>query len=60
MNNFLVTIVHRPEMVPEYIQKEVEQGRTDALTRRLVLQESLDIFRTQQQIAHANGLRTTI
>lgn len=60
MAKFYVNIVHRPEMVPEYIQKEAEQGRVEDLTRASVLQESLDIFRTQQQIAHDNGLRTTI
>ncbi len=60
MADFYVTIIHRPEMVPEYIQKEAEQGKVEDLTRNAVLQESLDIFRTQQQIAHENGLRTTI
>ncbi len=60
MSNFYVNIVHRPEMVPEYIQKEAESGKVEDLTRSGVLQESLDIFRTQQQIAHDNGLRTTI
>lgn len=60
MGNFYVTIIHRPEMVPEYIQKEAEQGRSEDLTRSAVLEESLNIFRTQQQIAHENGLRTTI
>jgi hypothetical protein len=60
MNEFYVTIIHRPEMVPEYIQKEAEQGKKEDLTRSRVLQESLDIFRMQQQIAHINGLRTTI
>ncbi len=60
MSNFYLTIIHRPEMVPEYIQKEAEQGKKEDLTRNAVLQESLDIFRTQQRIAHENGLRTTI
>ncbi len=60
MNQFYVTIIHRPEMVPEYIQKEAEQGKKEDLGRNSVLQESLDIFRTQQQIAHDHGLRTTI
>ena len=60
MNNFYVNIIHRPEMVPEYIQKEAEQGKVEDITRSSVVQESLDIFRTQQQIAHDNGLRTTI
>src|SRR5512137_2752278 len=60
MDDFYVTIIHRPEMVPEYIQKEAEQGKKEDLARSRVLEESLDIFRTQQQIAHDNGLRTTI
>jgi hypothetical protein len=60
MNQFYVTILHRPEMIPEYIQREVEQGKKEDLTRNGVRQESLDIFRTQQQIAHDCGLRTTI
>jgi hypothetical protein len=60
MSHFYVNIVHRPEMVPEYIQKEAQQGKKEDLTRGRVVQESLDIFRTQQQIAHENGLRTTI
>jgi len=47
-------------MVPEYIQKEAEQGKKEDLNRSRVLQESLDIFRTQQQVAHENELRTTI
>jgi len=60
MSEFYVTIIHRPEMVPEYLQKEAEQGKKEDLTRGAVIQESLDIFRTQQQVAHDNGLRTTI
>ena len=60
MSEFFVTIVHRPEMVPEYIQKEQGHGKSEDISRKSVLQESLDIFRTQQQIAHDNGLRTTI
>ncbi len=60
MSHFYVNIVHRPEMVPEYIQKEAERGKKEDLTRDRVVQESLDIFRTQQHIAHENGLRTTI
>jgi hypothetical protein len=60
MDKFYVTIVHRPEMVPEYIQRGAEAGKQQDLSRSDVIQESLDIFRTQQQIAHDNGLRTTI
>ena len=60
MGKFYLNIVHRPEMVPEYLQKEAEQGKKEDLSRSGVLQESLDIFRTQQKIAHDNGLKTTI
>lgn len=60
MSEFYLTIVHRPEMVPEYIQKDAEHGKKEDLVRSTVLQESLDIFQTQQRIAHDNGLRTTI
>ena len=60
MSEFYVTIIHRPEMVPEYLQKEAEEGMKEDLTRSAVIQESLDIFRTQQRVAHNNGLRTTI
>jgi hypothetical protein len=60
MSEFYVTIIHRPEMVPEYIQKGAEEGKQEDLARSTVIQESLDIFRTQQQVAHENGLRTTV
>ncbi|MBA7647273.1 hypothetical protein ES703_55045 [subsurface metagenome] len=60
MSEFYVTIIHRPEMVPEYLQKGAEEGKQEDLTRSVVVQESLDIFRAQQQVAHENGLRTTI
>ena len=60
MSEFYVTIIHRPEMVPEYLQKEAEEGMKEDLTRSAVIQESIDIFRTQQGVAHDNGLRTTI
>ncbi len=60
MNDFYVTIIHRPEMVPEYLQKEAEEGKEENLVRSEVIQESLDIFRTQQKVAHDNGLKTTI
>ncbi len=60
MSAFYVTIIHRPEMVPEYLQKGAEEGKQEDLTRSEVIRESLDIFRTQQQVAHDNGLRTTI
>src|SRR5208282_3956631 len=53
-------IVHRPEMVPEYAEKVTGQGKKQDLSRKSLLTESLDIFKLQQQIAHENGLKTTI
>ena len=26
MSSFYLTVIHRPEMVPEYLQKEAEEG----------------------------------
>ena len=52
-NKFIVNIIHRPELSPEYAEK--------ALGGALgVRDESLDIFRFQQDTAHKYGLKTTI
>ncbi len=60
MDKFLVNIIHRPEMVPEYAEKITGQGKGEDIGRKELLTESLDIFKTQQEIAHKNGLKTTI
>lgn len=60
MKTFLLNIIHRPEMVPEYAEKITGHGREEDIGRKSLLTESLDIFRTQQEIAHKNGFRTTI
>ncbi len=60
MGTFYLTVIHRPEMVPEYLQKEAEEGKAEDIGRTEVISESLDIFRTQQRVAHENGIRTTI
>lgn len=57
---FVVNIIHRPEMVPEYAEKVTGQGKTEDIGRKALLTESLDIFKIQQQCAHENGLKTTI
>jgi len=57
---FVVNIIHRPEMVPEYAEKVTGQGAKEDISRKSLLTESLDIFKTQQEIAHKNGLKTTI
>lgn len=59
-DTFVVNIIHRPEMVPEYAEKVTGQGKAEDISRKSLLTESLDIFRFQQDTAHKNGLKTTI
>ena len=59
-NQFIVNIIHRPEMVPEYAEKVTGHGKEEDLSRKALLTESLDIFKTQQALAHKYGLKTTI
>ncbi|MDF2512837.1 MAG: hypothetical protein K0S04_2703 [Herbinix sp.] len=60
MDKFALNIIHRPEMVPEYAEKVTGHGKEEDISRVALLTESLDIFKTQQSIAHKNGLKTTI
>ncbi len=60
MEQFVVNIIHRPEMVPEYAEKVTGHGQTEDIGRKALLTESLDIFKTQQECAHKNNLKTTI
>jgi len=60
MGKFILNIIHRPEMVPEYAEKVTGQGKKEDISRKSLLTESLDIFKLQQQIAHDNGFKTTI
>lgn len=60
MNQFVLNIVHRPEMVPEYAEKVTGHGQAEDIGRKALLTESLDIFKFQQDCAHRNGLKTTI
>ena len=52
-NKFVVNIIHRPELSPEYAEKALGGAKG-------VRDESLDIFRFQQDTAHKYGLKTTI
>ena len=60
MDKFVVNIIHRPEMVPEYAEKVTGHGKEEDIGRKSLLTESLDIFKFQQETAHKNGLKTTI
>lgn len=60
MDKFILNVIHRPELVPEYIDTSAQEGQTEEVSKRDVVNESLDIFKLQQQIAHQNNLRTTI
>ena len=50
---FILNLLHRPELNPEYAEKTAGGGEK-------LKDESLEIFKLQQQIAHKHGLRTTI
>jgi hypothetical protein len=41
MTSFYLTVIHRPEMVPEYLQKEAEEGKPVDLT----MSEFADVYR---------------
>ena len=60
MDQFIVNIIHRLEMVPEYAEKIAGHGKKEDIGRKDIFTESLDIFKIQQAIAHKNGLKTTI
>ena len=47
MDKFVVNIIHRPEMVPEYAEKVTGHGKEENIGRKALLTESLDIFRFQ-------------
>lgn len=60
MDKLILNLIHRPEMVPEYAEKVTGHGKSGDIGRKALLTESLDIFKIQQEIAHKNGLKTTI
>jgi len=60
VDTFILNIIHRPELVPEYIDTSVQEGRTQEVSKQEVVSESINIFRLQQEIAHRNHLKTTI
>ena len=60
MDKFIVNIIHRPEMVPEYSATVTGHGKEENIGDKKLLTESLDIFKTQQMLAHKYGLKTTI
>ncbi len=59
-NTFILNLVHRPELAPEYAEKITGQGQHENIAKKELRDESLEIFKLQQSIAHKNGLKTTI
>jgi hypothetical protein len=59
-NTFILNLIDRPEMAPEYAQKTTQSGKEDNVAASALNDESLQIFVFQQQTAHERGLRTTI
>ncbi len=57
---FIVNIIHRPELSPEYAEKVNGRGKKEHVGADELHDESLDIFFLQQKLAHDNGLKTTI
>ncbi|MCD8018316.1 MAG: hypothetical protein LUF92_01645 [Clostridiales bacterium] len=60
MGEFILNVIHRPEMVPEYSATVTGHGKEEDIADKKLLTESLDIFKTQQRLAHENGLKVTI
>ncbi len=60
MDKFILNLVHRPELVPEYIDTDAQEGQSEEVSKIEVVKESIDIFKLQQEIAHKNNLKTTI
>ena len=60
MSEFILNVIHRPEMVPEYSATVTGHGKEEDIGDKKLLTESLDIFKTQQRFAHENGLKVTI
>ena len=44
MDKFIVNVIHRPEMVPEYAEKVTGHEKEEDIGRKALLTESLDIF----------------
>ncbi|MCR5468569.1 MAG: hypothetical protein K6F37_06380 [Lachnospiraceae bacterium] len=60
MSKMILNVIHRPEMTPEYSATVTGQGKEEGSMEKVLEKESLDIFKTQQRLAHENGLKCTI
>jgi len=55
MSEFILNVIHRPEMVPEYSATVTGHGKEEDIGDKKLLTESLDIFKTQQRIERPEG-----
>ena len=60
MGEFILNVIHRPEMVPEYSATVTGHGKEEDIGDKKLLTESLDIFKTQQRLAHENDLKLSL
>lgn len=50
MDKFIVNIIHRPEMVPEYAEKVTGHGKEEDIGRKELLTESLIFSKHSRQL----------
>ena len=50
MDKFILNVIHRPEMVPEYSATVTGQGKEEDIGDKALLTESLDIFKIQKSL----------
>ena len=50
MSEFILNVIHRPEMVPEYSATVTGHGKEEDIGDKKLLTESLDIFKLSREL----------